>query len=167
MRYFLAIDILNEIKEECIELTKTLQNTSLKAKFVEKDNLHVTLKFLGDIKSDEIECIKENVKKLNLHAFTISLSGIGVFPNKDKPRVLWIGIDNGNDKLTHICKSLGGKDPHLTIARIKSFGPGFVEWLKKHENDEFGYMKIEEIILFESTLSEAGPKYTKIWSYDL
>ena len=125
------------------------------------------MKFLGDIKSDEIDIVKEHVKKLNPHKFTMSLSGIGVFPNKDRPRVLWIGIDKGREELTRICKSLGGKDPHLTIARIRSFGSEFMGWIKKHENDEFGNMEIKEIMLFESTLSSTGPKYTKIWSYEL
>ena len=120
MRCFIGIQVSDKIKKKCYDLTESLQNMPVKAKIIQNDNLHVTLSFLGDIELDDINEIKDRVKRLNTHHFTISFSGIGTFPVKGKPRILWVGINKGKDELIRICRFLGGKDPHLTIARIKA-----------------------------------------------
>lgn len=176
IRIFIAVDI--PVSQKVAEIINELKKTQIDAKLVEIENMHLTLKFLGDTDEnlvDEIEkTIKESTK--NAHPFEIILKNLGVFPNQNYIKIAWIGVENIETlkKITETIdtklKNLGfekEKRPfsaHLTIARIKSAKnkEKLLQLINKYQNAEFQKIKIDKIILKKSTLTPKGPIYTNL-----
>lgn len=176
MRTFLGIDLPDEIKKNIKEVIEKLKKVK-EARTVKLENLHITLKFLGDVEEKKIELIKEKLKSSfsDFPCFEVKLKGIGVFPEEKRVRVLWIGVeDNGilkklNEKIERIMEKFGFEREkefvsHITIARFKSVpNLNFIrEFLEKHRDAVFGKFKIEDFFLYESFLTPEGPIYRKI-----
>ncbi|MCS3901572.1 RNA 2',3'-cyclic phosphodiesterase [Methanococcus voltae] len=192
MRCFLAIELdnginlkINEFKRELNtklnnEDTKYNKNTNKNIKFVEDENLHITVKFLGEISEKQLKDLKKLKLSINKD---IIVSGLGVFPNKYEPRVLWVGISNLEDEFKEIDKKLskiGFKREyganytkkiiaHLTIARIKNVDyetkKNILEIVKNNKSFEFGKCNINKISLKKSILKPNGPIYETIHEY--
>jgi 2'-5' RNA ligase len=172
MRCFIAIDIPEEIKEKIMAIEKELEEKIKEsAKFVERENLHITLKFLGEIEENKIPEIKEIINSISFTPFKIKLKGIGVFPNEKFIRVIWIGgeskeLEGIASYLDEKLKSIGKFESeeftiHLTIARVKS-KINISNFLNKYQNYEFGEFEvanINQIKLKKSTLTPKGPIY--------
>jgi len=175
-RGFIAIDI--PVNKKLLELENEIKNTKADLKLVEPENIHVTLKFLGDTdeeKIDEIqEIIKNSVKDIN--TFNIKLKGTGVFPNKNYMKVIWIGLENA-EKIIEIAKKidkqledLGFKSEkrdfsaHLTIARVKSSRnkENLLKIIEKHKDTEFAIIDVNSVKLKKSDLTSKGPIYTTL-----
>lgn len=175
MRLFVAVDIPTNTE---IEGVMSYVKKAGKVKAVEKENLHITLKFLGEVSDDKLSDIKNCIESSckNFKKFSIKLKGLGAFPSLSKPRVIWIGVDEGKDILSEIMRRLdecfhqmGFKKeksyvPHITIARVK----GFIKldprpYLKK----DFGSVIVEEIKLKKSQLTPKGPIYDDIFVLEL
>lgn len=184
MRSFIAIDLKEKIREKILEKTKELKNTKADLKFVEKENLHLTLKFLGDIGNKEDKLIRKRLKKVlqKFDRFKISLEGAGVFPNFDYIKVIWIGVKEGSERVKNlnkrICEALSDIEikksrheytPHITFARMKSGrGKEKIEGLVKGlKGEEFGKQKVEKIHLKKSELKEGGPVYSDLRVFKL
>lgn len=184
IRSFIAIEIENEATlKNIIELKHELENLELDAKFVENENIHLTIRFLGEVSMNTIEQIREvlNYVANNVKPFEIRIAGLGAFPNINKPRVIWVGIVSGFEKLMEIRRGIdleivkrGLRDvqkdqhefsPHITIARLKSYKN--VEKLKRYflvyENYEFGFSEVTQIKLKKSILTPRGPIYSDIY----
>lgn len=187
-RTFIAINLNRDIKEYIFKVQQRIvqirDKCNMKVKFVERDNLHISLKFLGDLSCQEIEktsAILQNVTK-NYQHFRAELSeNIGVFPNIARPRVIWIGIEKGNKIILNIYQSIEKElkseqfykkesqfKAHITLARIK-----YLEYQHKL-SDYIKYIKVEPlsesvktIELMESQLTKEGPIYTIIKSFPL
>lgn len=178
IRTFIAIEIPVELKQEVDRLIIQLKSAGPEVKWVRAANLHFTVRFLGDISETDIPDLVEAIKKQveNLKSFEINLSGLGCFPNMNRPRIVWLGADGDLNalketayKVESACREAGyGKSDkpfsaHLTIGRIKN--PRGLETLIsklpdiQFNSDEF---KISELTIFKSDLSPRGPKYTKI-----
>jgi 2'-5' RNA ligase len=178
VRAFIAVDandtnIIGKI-ENIIDYLKSF---NIKMKFVETDNLHITLRFLGEISESDVEIIKENIiNKLKCNSFNIDLKGVGAFPSPENPRVIWVGIVNGFEMLKSIKKEIdemliknGFKInyeefiPHLTIARIK-FGKSnsLSKFLNEYKDIDIGSININSIKLKKSTLTKNGPIYNNL-----
>ena len=173
-RAFIALDIPSS--QKITELSNQIKNSGVNTKLVETENIHITLKFLGDTEEeliDKIEdCIKESLE--NIKPFEIKLVGTGVFPNPGYIKVLWIGIkDNGelkeiakniNEKLSSLGFEKDGRgfSAHLTIARVRSAKnkEKLVEIVEKYRETEFATIKVESIKLKKSELTPKGPIYT-------
>ena len=151
---------------------------------VKSSQLHLTLKFLGEVPEKRIQLIKDAIKEIKIPPFTLSLHGIGCFPNIKYIRVVWIGITEGKESLKHLAKMvekelipLGfAKDkrefsPHLTLARIKSLGSAdknkLIKMIQHSKEKEFGVQKIEKFILKKSTLTPTGPIYEDLFEVPL
>jgi len=175
MRAFIAIDIGK--KDEIIKLMDEFKKIKGKFKLVEPENVHLTLKFLGEIEEDMIEKIKEAIEKSveEITPFKASLSGLGVFPSMDYMRVLWIGFkDEGQTKkiafhLEEELQKYGFKrekkfTPHITIARIKSKEgkEEIKKFIEKHKEKNFGEVECMKICLKKSILRPEGPIYKTI-----
>ncbi|NVM53124.1 MAG: RNA 2',3'-cyclic phosphodiesterase [Candidatus Helarchaeota archaeon] len=175
MRCFLCI----EIKKPVI-ITKILQfqdefkPIDARIKFVEAENLHFTLKFLGNIEPTIIDEIYSTMKKVPFSAFPINFETVGSFP-ASRPRVIWIGISEGRDELSSITtylnqnlKNLGFKpekrkfSPHITIGRVKYVNDkkSLMSLLQKWQNQSFGKMNVTSFQLKKSVLTPKGPIYT-------
>jgi 2'-5' RNA ligase len=184
IRSFIAIEIENEeTLKKIIKLKHDLENLGLDGKFVEDENIHLTIRFLGEVAISTIEQIKEVLNYVTsvIKPFEIRIAGLGAFPNTHRPRVIWVGIISGFEKLAGIRRIIdseivkrGLKDvqrdrhefsPHITIARLKSYKN--LERLKqqflKYENYEFGVTEVTQIKLKKSTLTPSGPIYSDIY----
>lgn len=162
MRCFIAIPINNELTERILSLITKIKPL-LKTKFVEKDHLHLTISFLGDLREVDIENVKERINNVKASRFSIKLHGLGCFPSSKRARVLWIGITEGNKELEALLNNFGETKPHITIARFKN-PVNITETVKQYFNHSFGEMEINEIVVFQSILTPKGPIYKQLWS---
>ncbi len=175
-RGFIAIDI--NVASTIVEFEKEIKKTGADVKLVEPQNIHITLKFLGDVEKtliDEIEQIMNDAVK-EIKPFTIKLKGTGVFPNQNYARIIWIGINEAQiietivKTIDEYLSKLGfkkekrGFSPHLTIARVKSAKnkQRLLETIEKYTNVEFSIQEVNSIKLMKSDLTSAGPIYTTI-----
>jgi 2'-5' RNA ligase len=182
MRCFVAIKLPKEVKDEVARVQGTLKSLDLHAKWVEFENLHVTLKFLGDIRQEDLSRTQEIVGGISSFAksFSLKLSQVGAFPDTRRPRVIWVGIKPQDNPITIIEYLEGGfvkmglppekrsPHPHITIARIKS--PKNTQMLESRfsslEVKEIGW-EVEGISLFKSILKSQGPIYEEIFTTPL
>ncbi len=177
MRLFVALNTdLN--KEKVFSMEKFLMQRFTNVKWVEKQNLHLTLKFLGEIAEDRIDTISKALDKISalVNPFEFFYNGIGGFPNSNRAKVVFVSTEN-DEKLVELMKTvdrefstLGFKKersyvPHLTLGRVRN---GSVN-LNHLDNLHFSKLSVEArgIILFKSTLTKRGPIYEKILSFDL
>lgn len=182
-RTFVAIKI--PLTEHLHRFIDEIQQALMKEiiKWVEKNNMHITLKFLGDTKEEDISEIDNNLAQIcNEYSSTqLKLTGTGVFKNFRNPRVLWIGTAY-NPKLDQLYKSIDAaliqygfetEDkqfiPHLTLGRIKWINnfSAFKERVLEHKDIDFGEVQINEVLFLESTLTPQGPIYNPINTYKL
>ena len=133
IRGFLAVDIEDQtIFRRLNKAQRMIANTGANLKLVLPQNIHLTVRFLGDIHQSMIDAIYEEMKQISFNHFQIELEGLGAFPKLSYPRVVWVGIKKGRkilkdvfDQLEPRLRGLGfkpdnkGFSPHLTIARVR------------------------------------------------
>ena len=135
MRLFIAIELSQTMREEISQIQTHLKYAGADVKWVEKDNIHLTLKFLGEVseeKAGEIKQILDQIGK-GTRNFEISLEAIGAFPNIEHPRVIWVGLDKGAQESTALAakveeallqigfqKETRPFAAHFTIGRVRS-----------------------------------------------
>lgn len=187
MRLFLAIEIPLSIREflaSLIEPKQTIDGINI----VSKQNLHITIKFLGEVEEKLIPKIKEILNPLSreFSPFKLKITRPGVFPDKDKPRVIWIGTEN-KDVLKDLAKRIDESlsvigfqketrefRAHITLARVKNYQNGryiFEKLVDKYrqisvENRQFEF-SVEEFVLMKSTLTPNGSIYEVIERFNL
>lgn len=136
-------------------------------KFVKRENIHITMRFLGSITDEQVEKFKEMMDSLVFSQFKIKLTGIGVFPSLSHARVIWVGISEGEEKVIELGKKLGSTDltPHVTVARVNSLQKrkGLRDYIKKNESKEFGEFACTGVVLYKSELGHDGAQYTKLY----
>ena len=103
VRAFLSVDIddqslLTNIKQ----IQQRLDPLAAKMKLVEINNIHFTLRFFGDTKLDKISQIRERLEKIEIEPFEIRVAGVGAFPNKRRPRVIWIGVSERGQQVSNL-----------------------------------------------------------------
>ena len=175
MRAFIAIDLPERIKSKIAELENDLKKCDLAFRWVKPENLHLTLKFLGNIDQEQVSKIKEAIAKVSgkFAAFETSFNGFGFFPNERRPRVFFISIDKEEllksiaTELEEELETLGfekeGKfKSHITLARIKDLRN--IESLKaKIKNTQLDEkFPTDTISFYKSILIKEGPIYGKI-----
>lgn len=172
MRTFISIKLPPKILMQIKEIQESLPE--FLGKKTELKNLHLTLKFLGEASSEDIEKIKLNLRKINLLKFEAEIKDCGFF-DKEEGGILWLGITNCNNLQKEIDNSLEGlyeKEDrfmgHLTIARIKKIQDKkkFNESLKKI-NIPKTFFIVDKFYLIESKLKKEGPEYKVIEEYSL
>jgi len=177
MRCFVAIDINEQVRKLITKLQEGLKGYDVK--IVEPDNLHFTLKFLGEIEGDSLRIAENKIEKISriFKPFEISLLGVGAFPSMQYIKVVWIGAEMGGlyDLQTAIEEEFSGifkKDdpkPHLTIARVRSpkNKNDIIDFINKNRHLWFGKMNIDELKLKKSTLTPRGPTYRDLRTFKL
>ncbi|ABL87749.1 2'-5' RNA ligase [Pyrobaculum islandicum DSM 4184] len=179
VRAFVAIDVENpEIVKKVEEIQREVLRLGLDIKLVEKENLHLTLRFLGEIPQSRVNDIVKSLTTIRFSKFKIALSGLGVFPDLAKPRVLWIGVSKGLENLVNlanIVRNLVDKyaehredrefSPHLTIGRIKSGRniDKLREVIERYREAEFGVIEVDKVKLKKSVLTPRGPIYSDLF----
>ncbi len=178
IRTFIAFDINNPaVLQKFTEAQDSLTRTGADLKLVAPRNIHMTIRFLGDISATRIDSVHESMKKTDFSAFTCQIHGLGVFPHLGHPRVVWAGISKGSEELTRIANQLEtelrqlgfrpdpkGFSPHLTLARVRT-GRNKAELarcIQEMEDYEFGVVKADCLRLKKSLLTPQGPIYSTL-----
>lgn len=187
IRSFLAVEIPLSNKEKILKLINSFNEKSDDLiKWVSKDNLHITLKFIGDLNIDHISTIQNSLAKQfsSVPAFDIHINGLGVFPNRSKPRIFWLGFDHNKnlERIVSIIENcavnLGYKaddkpfSPHLTIGRVhRDISSGdlnaFTKNFQDHQLEVIPDFKVSHVTLFKSELTREGPLYNHLFRVSL
>jgi 2'-5' RNA ligase len=182
MRLFVAIDLKPEIKEKIAKIIEKLKITNADVKWVEPENLHITLKFLGEVDDNRIAEIREIIKHClyGKNIFDIEFDGIGFFGSERYLRVIWIGLGKGKEKIIELMDILNKNlnqirheklksEAHLTIGRIRSGKnkQALLDAIKELSTFTIGKQSVTEIKLKQSQLSRQGPVYKDIEVFKL
>lgn len=179
MRAFIAINLPELIMEDIAQYIGECGKHQIDGiNYVPAANIHITLKFLGDIEEDDAESISAELAGLKWKPTRIKTEGIGGFPDLPGARILWIGLKSNPElveiqsRIEDICRSFGippeekSFKPHLTIARIKGkIGSKLLNFFKEFPRKTFGGFIPDGFHLFQSKLSPSGPSYNIIRSF--
>jgi len=179
IRSFVSIDLEDERILSGIEsIMSSLSALGGDLKPVERENIHLTLKFLGNVSSAKLEETKSALGQVTFPPFSVEIKGAGAFPSLSRMNVIWVGIGGGLsqveliyehiEKLLHqlgISRETRPFSPHITVARVKSGRKrDEIAAFLGHLNDEsFGTFNVEGIRLKQSVLSPSGPKYSTLF----
>ena len=178
IRSFLAFEIESDtVLGRLATAQRLLVQTGADTKLVEPQNIHITVRFLGNITPAMAEKIFEEMKKIQFTPFNVQIKGLGAFPNLHYARVIWAGITDGADQLKRVfsqleprLRGLGftsdskGFSPHLTIARVRSGRnkAQLAEFITQNANYEFGTINAKCLRLKKSDLTPKGPIYSTL-----
>lgn len=179
IRTFIAVELPREIQDKLGQLQTDFKASMPDVRWTKHGNIHLTLKFLGDVPLSKIDKIGEALREVAVRfsSFTMSLAGIGAFPNSRKPRIVWVGVKKGADELTEIARAIESSmkrlgfsmekrsfSPHLTVGRIRQLKnpAAMTEALDKSAVGELGEFTVERISLIKSQLDSAGSIYTTL-----
>ncbi|RLF13717.1 MAG: RNA 2',3'-cyclic phosphodiesterase [Thermoprotei archaeon] len=177
IRSFIAIDIeKGDVLDKIIRIQEDMKGTGAIFKPVERENIHLTIRFLGEIPVRTLEMVKEIMSKVKFSKFKMELKGIGAFPTLGRPRVIWIGISEGSEQVIQIYNQIEGElrrigfpkeresfIPHVTIARVKRYTPALIKYLRDLHEIEIGEVEVDKIRLKKSTLTSRGPIYETLY----
>jgi 2'-5' RNA ligase len=188
LRAFIAIEIPLGIREAVCKAIAPLQNGLVGSgvRWVPMENMHLTLKFLGDVSPPNVEmlCQMLHAEAELFHCFELRLSGLGSFPNLKRPRVLYIGIqapatlealqrgiDSASRRLGYESEERGFS-PHLTIGRVKQNANGTEQQairraLEETRIDLLGTARVDSVQLYKSDLQPTGSVYSRLYSAPL
>lgn len=171
MRLFTGISLPPGIREEIDAYVASMSALVKGVKWVEVDNFHITLRFIGEVEKERVPALREGLKRASAgkNPFVISLATLGAFPSFSYPRVYWIGVDEGqemvrslHDDISDELKKVGfdpeGKKfhPHVTIGRVRK---STSENRLLPERTHIGAFTAKDFCLFKSTITKKGPIY--------
>lgn len=175
MRTFVALEISEEVRERLVRFQQRLLQGWASLKLVEPENLHLTLKFLGEVEEGRLGEVEEALRRGCSRAspFTMEVRGTGVFPSPQYVRVVWAGVGEGWERVSslqrEVDRELGrlgfSRDtdfvPHLTLARVKRVKDRgeFLRAVEGGRREEFGRVEVREVHLKKSVLTPRGPLY--------
>jgi len=182
VRLFIAVKI--PFGPSLRELAEELKACPGRVKWVEEENFHVTLKFLGEVPEALVDTVDRGIKEAveGVPSSVVVLRGVGAFPNLRRPRVIWVGMDSADvlrelqrrveSSLTKLGFEREKKPfhPHVTLGRVKRLEGGtncFEEVSSRWEEEVLGKVTVDRVYLIESTLTPRGPLYTVIYTYPL
>ena len=185
MRFFVALEIPSGVRENLAALIDELRaadasSSKNKGRWVRPENLHVTLKFIGNVDSGKLDAIRASLAEVRAgRSVEFHFRGLGFFPNEKRPRVLWAGLE-ASPNLATLAADIDARlekvgipretrefSPHLTLARFDP--PGISEKLRaaalENATREFGAVRTGEFHLFESKTRPTGAEYTRLSSF--
>jgi RNA 2',3'-cyclic 3'-phosphodiesterase len=179
MRTFIAVELPPRVKARAAELIKQLRAAAADVNWVHPEQMHLTLKFLGDVPDTEVPDICRVVREVaaRFEPFEVICRGAGAFPDIQRPRTVWIGITDGGEELRRLQAALDedlqaklgiarehrGFHPHLTIGRVKresSGGEGVLGGLLAQQAQfDADLAVVDELVTFASFLARRGPTH--------
>ncbi len=192
MRVFVGLDIPDEIRNRLARYMDGLRGFAPDVRWVRPESFHVTLKFIGEQKPEQVEAIRRELTTVNAAPFDVAFRGHGFFPGPRNPRVFWVGI-HADESLPNLAVAIDGAvsrtgvprernayQPHLTLSRSGSGSPRpkpgdrpsaklghLAERLAGKPEPDFGTMTAREFFLYESKLLPGGARYTKLQRFPL
>jgi 2'-5' RNA ligase len=177
IRTFIAVDPSAAVQQQLVALQDELRELEEEVKWVEPENLHITIKFLGDVDETDLYAICKMAERAvqEIPPFSMEMGTVGAFPSVGRPRVLWVGVRQGagelikiHDKVEELFGEQGYRSedraftPHLTLGRVRHSGPaprlsttlrGLAQW-------QGGITPVHENLVMASQLSANGPTHT-------
>ena len=176
MRLFIAIELPDELKRALGRLRADIPG----ARWVPAEQIHLTLAFLGEVEEEIVGLLTFELARIQSPAFKLCFTGVGCFPNRHRPRILWIGLQPEprlNDlatKVNEVVQACGIPlekrpfSPHITLARFKV--PASREtgiFLDQHQKTDLPHLSAQEFTLFQSKLTSQGAMHTPIRNFNL
>ncbi len=169
-RLFVALTLPPAVRAVLGKLAQPLPGVN----WTPQDQLHVTLRFLGDVPSDQIEALTTRLATVRVAPFILPLEGVGAFPPKHPPRVLWLGVGAGHPRLFQLRQRLDDAliaarlpldlrtfHPHVTLARCtEQAAPAALHWLHTHRQACAPPFQVEAFDLYSSELHPDGARHT-------
>jgi 2'-5' RNA ligase len=180
IRSFIAIEIPSDVRRFLSDLISQLKRTGADVKWVRPESIHLTLKFLGNVRADLIPQIAATIAPafVDFAPAAVSASGVGVFPGMRRPRVVWAGVTDPGGRLAGLASNIENRleplgfereqrsfNPHLTLGRVNS-GRGaseLADTITRLADAQGPSFTAEHAVLFQSVLTPAGAVYTP-WS---
>ncbi len=178
VRSFISIDLEDQqILSRIASILSSLQALGGDLKPVERENIHLTLKFLGNVSAPRMTEVKSSLKRLPFPAFPAEIKGAGAFPNLNHMNVIWVGVNEGwtqveqiYEQVEKLMSGLGFRrenrpfSPHITIARVRSgrMRDEIANFLQHISDESFGTITVDKVRLKQSILSSSGPKYSTL-----
>ncbi|MBS3786836.1 RNA 2',3'-cyclic phosphodiesterase [Candidatus Bipolaricaulota bacterium] len=185
MRTFFCLELTEAVKREISDIPHSIDSPAY-VKWVSQDNLHVTLKFLGDVNKKEIPGIKQQAEKsaAKINPFEMTIDKLSGFPNPGFPKVIWLGSNSPPGEIFQLQENLESRMenlgfekenrdyvPHVTLGRTKDENEAKIEQmgskLKSYELEDNWTVSVDQLTLMESTLKSHGPEYDPVSRLDL
>ena len=177
MRTFVAVEVSESVRSKAADLIERLRSSDAKVSWVARANMHITLKFLGDLTDDQVAAVCQAVQRAakEVPAFEFACYGAGAFPNVERPRTVWVGITDGLAPFQTLHAAIDsallqqgfpaerrGFRPHLTLGRVRSGGVGLHalgQQIKEHADLTVGQSAVDEVLVLASHLRRSGAEY--------
>lgn len=170
-RLFVAIDLPESTKQILVDLDPGIRGV----RWTEVAQMHLTLGFFGDVPEDVDLALREKLSAIVFGAFFLPAVGVGTFPPKGPPKIIWIGVGRGHPHLFQVHKrvqeaalaaglepELRPFHPHVTLARCQRISPQSVrKFLKTNVDLDGGMIRVDSFHLYSSKLTPAGPIHTR------
>ena len=181
MRCFIAISLPYELKAKISGIQEKLKAAGADVSWTRPEGMHLTLKFFGEIEDKRIPKIEKALDAVvnGIPTFTLSVSGMGTFPDMRRPRVIWIGLKEDGGNLLRLQKGVEEElkktgfpsedrrfTPHITLGRIRSNKntDKLLRLIEEGKVEELGSFDVSEVHLIKSELKPAGAEYTELYS---
>ncbi|HXF82167.1 MAG TPA: RNA 2',3'-cyclic phosphodiesterase [bacterium] len=178
-RIFIAVPLDPALHEAVLRLQRLLEEDGIRLRWVAPPNLHITLRFLGQITERELERAREAARRAcrEVPAFRITLAGVGAFPDLRRPQVVWVGVTDGAGTMAELARRLDdalarerfapdprGFAPHMTLARVRD--PALQARLSRSlpglREERVGEQGVTAVVVMESLLGPQGAVYTPV-----
>jgi len=184
MRTFIAVDLDEIIKNELNAFIQKLRGLPVNIRWAKSNGMHLTLKFLGEIKEEQVPDINKllEITTAGFESFSLNIKGTGWFPPGNRiPRILWAGcqenetimslqrtIENDLEKM-HFKREKRKYHPHLTLGRVKSNKNinKVIDELIRQKDKDFGSMEVAKVTFFQSILKPTGAEYKTLSEHNL
>jgi RNA 2',3'-cyclic 3'-phosphodiesterase len=184
VRGFIALELPGAVKAFLSETASDLKKCRADVKWVRPEAMHLTLKFLGDVRGDLIPAIEHELQSVlsGQAAMDMRVTGLGAFPGLNKPRVIWAGLKDASGRLAPLAASLEKAleplgfeaekrsfSPHLTLGRVRSNAGlrEMVEAVRQRMDAPGPKFVANRVVFFESVLKPSGAEYFPLSSFDL
>lgn len=181
MRLFVALEIPDAVRLAAAKMIERLRPAAPQARWARIEGIHITLKFIGQVKSEALQPIEAALTDIRVgDPVHVHFHGLGFFPNERRPRVFWAGVEASSSAAAlaakiderlatlEIVRETRAFSPHLTLARFET-ASGTSQLnaeIKKLKSVELGEITTREFHLFESQLQRGGSRYTRLKSFD-
>jgi 2'-5' RNA ligase len=178
LRTFIAIDLGKELRGRCVTLQETLARAGADVKWVEAENIHLTLLFLGEVEDRQLPDVCRAVALVagRHESFSLTVETVGCFPNPRRPRVVWAGVGEGAQELIALHEAIEPPlldlgcyrreerqfTPHITLGRVRGerATDGLATALARKADWQGGSIEVREVLVLSSELMREGPVYS-------
>lgn len=176
-RLFVSVNVTSpEVVERIKALQRELGRFGDGIKLTEPENLHFTLKFIGEVDDRTADEVSRRLSEIRYRRFSVEIRGLGYFPGGSHVRVVWVGAEGDGlrglaEEVRARLRGIGEEEfvAHLTIARVKWIKDpsSLISWIAANSGARFGTIEVSEFYLMKSTLLPSGPVYTPVARYEL